>query len=469
MYIQKLLIAIAPKPFLRLLKRISINAKRIKYSVIKRPPSQGETTKAKTRREKEHFFERFCQGRGLDIGYGGDLLAPNCCGFDIEDGDAQHLAPLKDETFNFVYSSHTLEHLSNPKLALHNWWRVLKPGGHLILYLPERNLYEKKKTLPSRWNTSHKHFFLLDRDESPDTIGVIPLIKKACPNHKVIYAKVCRDGHTITESLIHSDGEYSIEVVVQKLSSEAIIAKGTEGNKFYDHYSQDKSTKFGKWLNTCLANQIFKFAQIEEEASVLEIGPGRGGFSDICLSKGVDYWAIEPNEKMANHLEKKGVKVLRNIVPPVPEFGRNFDVVVMIAVMEHMDTMTKALELGRDIHKLLNLGGRFVICSPDYINWRHRFFYSDFSHNYVTTSKRLRGLLISAGFEKIEAKYQSGPFTGIMCLLASAMVSWLPFGYLDAIFPEKRWFHKLYKLQTTFLRGVLILGEKHSQLKERVT
>lgn len=253
------------------------------------------------------------------------------------------------------------------------------------------------------------------------------------------------------------------------MSSEAIMTKTTEGNKFYAHYCQNNSTKFGKWLKTCLASQVFKFAQIEEKASVLEIGPGRGEFSDICLRRGIDYWAIEPNQKMADSLEQKGIKVLRNIVPPMPETGRSFDIVVMSHVMEHMDTMTTALQLTGAIYELLNQGGRFVICAPDYINWRNHFFHSDFSHNYITTLKRLHGLLISAGFKDIKWDYQSGPIKGRMSFVISAIASRLPFGCLEMIFPKNKLLHKLYKLQTTFLRGVLILGEKNSRLKERVT
>ncbi len=53
----------------------------------------------------------------------------------------------------------------DPKVALKNWWRVLKPGGYLIIYLPHRDLYEKKKNLPSRFNTNHTHFFLIDEED----------------------------------------------------------------------------------------------------------------------------------------------------------------------------------------------------------------------------------------------------------------------------------------------------------------
>jgi SAM-dependent methyltransferase len=99
-----------------------------------------------------------------------------------------------------------------------NWWRVLKPGGHLILYVPERDLYEKRVHLPSRFNPDHKRFFLLDRDDPPDTVGLIPLIESVLPIREIVYAKVCREGHTVNDPKRPSDGEYSIEVVLRKVS-----------------------------------------------------------------------------------------------------------------------------------------------------------------------------------------------------------------------------------------------------------
>ncbi len=181
-----------------------------------RPRKQLESTKAKKRRLRENFFDLYCQGRGLDIGYGGDLLAPNCTGWDIEHGDAQALRGLKDASFDFVYSSHTLEHMVDPVEAIRSWWRVLKPGGYLLLYIPHRDLYEKKEFLPSRWNGDHKHFFLLDREQLPDTKDIRKLVHRALPDGVIIYAKECAEGHTITDPDIHSDGEYSIEIVIQK-------------------------------------------------------------------------------------------------------------------------------------------------------------------------------------------------------------------------------------------------------------
>lgn len=207
--IKRILIAITPKP-------IYLIARPFYFRFFGHSHNPAETTKAKQRRLREGFFEQYCKGYGIDIGYGGDPVVSNCQGWDIEHGDAQYLKGVKDNAFDFVYSSHTLEHVADPVVALRNWWRILKSNGYLILYIPHRDLYEKKKTLPSMWNPNHKRFFLLDKDDMPDTLGIVPLIKKTLSHFEITYAKECNEGHTITDPSIHSDGEYSIEVVVFK-------------------------------------------------------------------------------------------------------------------------------------------------------------------------------------------------------------------------------------------------------------
>ena len=219
MSLRILLKVITPKPIWDIGRKIKQKILKRRYLKGKRPYVAGETTKARSRRVKENFFEKYCEGIGLDIGYGGDLICPNAVGWDWEHGDAQYLKELKDEQFDFLYSSHTLEHLQNPAAALINWFRVLKPGGFLILYIPHRDLYEKKTTLPSRFNPNHTAFFLIERDEPPDTIGIVPLIQRTLSNFEIVYAKQCDEGHTITDPMIHSDGEFSIEVVIRKCMS----------------------------------------------------------------------------------------------------------------------------------------------------------------------------------------------------------------------------------------------------------
>jgi SAM-dependent methyltransferase len=92
---------------------------------------------------------RFCVGKGLEIGPGKN---PQCdrantvyldCFVDNKDAtpsadliaDAARI-PIEDNSFDFVMSSHMLEHHQDTLRVLHEWKRLLKPGGVLFLILP---------------------------------------------------------------------------------------------------------------------------------------------------------------------------------------------------------------------------------------------------------------------------------------------------------------------------------------------
>lgn len=187
----------------------------------------AETRKAHARRKHEKFYAAYCQGQGIDIGVGridtvdGEDALPieGIHTWDKDNGDATLMEGVTDGFYDFVYASHVLEHIANATLAIKNWWRILKPGGYLILYVPHRDLYEKRRVLPSRWNADHKFFLLPEHDELPLTLGLRPLIQGALAMDasEVIYVKTCDEGHTITDPELHSNGEYSIEMVVRKL------------------------------------------------------------------------------------------------------------------------------------------------------------------------------------------------------------------------------------------------------------
>jgi SAM-dependent methyltransferase len=48
------------------------------------------------------------------------------------------LAEISDESYDFILSSHMLEHSANPLRALQAWRRVLKPTGSIVLLLPNK-------------------------------------------------------------------------------------------------------------------------------------------------------------------------------------------------------------------------------------------------------------------------------------------------------------------------------------------
>lgn len=178
----------------------------------------GETAKAHERREKEFFFEKYCKGDGLDIGCGNDPIVSGCSGWDLINGDAQYLNGIKDEEFDYVYSSHCLEHMRDVRCSIQNWFRIVKTGGFLVLYIPHRDLYEKRTNLPSYFNPDHKHMFLLGKKEAPDTLDIIEEIREALAGkeYAIEYAKTCKDGYVRNADEIQAQGEYSIECVIKK-------------------------------------------------------------------------------------------------------------------------------------------------------------------------------------------------------------------------------------------------------------
>jgi hypothetical protein len=127
-----------------------------------------------------------------------------------------------------------------------------------------------------------------------------------------------------------------------------------------------------------------------------------------------------------------------------------------------MDSMNMALQLAREVLASLNSGGRFVVYVPDYANFRYHFFHGDFSHSYVTSWPRIEGLLTSAGFESTKGSYLAGPVGWPLCFPLSGLAARLPFGLLDMFLPNRKWVHKLYKLQLSLLRRVLMIGRKAS-------
>jgi SAM-dependent methyltransferase len=52
--------------------------------------------------------------------------------------DATDLAAVSNAHYDFVLASHVLEHIANPIAALREWGRVLKPGGLLVVIVPDR-------------------------------------------------------------------------------------------------------------------------------------------------------------------------------------------------------------------------------------------------------------------------------------------------------------------------------------------
>lgn len=173
----------------------------------------AETIKAAARRLRERWFSRFLVGNGVDIGCGEDPVTPECARWDAALGNDAH--DLTGE-YDWIYSSHCLEHLERPEDALRSWWFCLRPGGIMVVCVPHRDLYEKRLDLPSRWNGDHKHFWLPVSSDRPGTRGLWDTVRAAIPDAYLLRLSVEDTGWDPVPEEEHSHGEYQIEVIVRK-------------------------------------------------------------------------------------------------------------------------------------------------------------------------------------------------------------------------------------------------------------
>jgi SAM-dependent methyltransferase len=72
--------------------------------------------------------------------------------------DAVHLADIPTESYDFLFSSHSLEHIANPLKAVGEWLRVVKNRGYVVIIVPEKSIcfdhkrsYSKFATLLSQY------------------------------------------------------------------------------------------------------------------------------------------------------------------------------------------------------------------------------------------------------------------------------------------------------------------------------
>jgi ADP-heptose:LPS heptosyltransferase/predicted SAM-dependent methyltransferase len=122
----------------------------------------------------------YLRGRGLDVGAGDFKVLPHAIsvdnfnhaqfGFQMRPdirAEADDLSVFGDQSMDFVYSSHTLEHVVDTAKALREWHRVTKMGGYIVLYLPHKDYYPNIGVNGS--NPDHKHDFLPE-----EVIGMMP-------------------------------------------------------------------------------------------------------------------------------------------------------------------------------------------------------------------------------------------------------------------------------------------------------
>ena len=183
----------------------------------------AETLRSHARRLREGFYDRYLSGDAvLDIGYRGGKadavpVTDRAIGVELDypGYDGVHL-PFADLSQDAVFASHCLEHITDWKTILADWFRVLKIGGYLVIAVPHQQLYERKADLPSRFNGNHQRFYmpsvLITEIETALPVGAWRL-RSLRDNDEGF-------GYGVPPEL-HAKGCYEIELVVEKIRAPA--------------------------------------------------------------------------------------------------------------------------------------------------------------------------------------------------------------------------------------------------------
>jgi SAM-dependent methyltransferase len=199
---------------------------------------------------------------------------------------------------------------------------------------------------------------------------------------------------------------------------------------FYKSFSEKKLTTYGSGRRGKIERHRLALLQRYRQApgDMFEIGPGHGSLAEQAVEAGWNYTAVEASPILIDVLRKKGLKVIEAWTPPMPMADGSADVVYADQVLEHMSGIDAARQFTAEALRSLRPGGIFFVVVPDYLKERTFFWDVDYTHNFVTTERRVKQLFNDTGFDILHIERGIGVATGVArdALAALALVVNIP-------------------------------------------
>ena len=200
--------------------------------------------------------------------------------------------------------------------------------------------------------------------------------------------------------------------------------------RFYRAFSEKRLTRFGTHRRSRVEQSRLALVMqyVDGPSRMLEIGPGQGTLAALAVSAGWQYSAIEPSAILAEQLRKQGYDVQQAWTPPIDADSASVDVVYADQVLEHMSGIDAARAFVAESFRVVRPRGVLFVVVPDYLKERGFFWDVDYTHNFVTTERRVRQLLYDGGFEIEKVVRSIGAATGLRrdLLAAGALLVNIP-------------------------------------------
>lgn len=147
---------------------------------------------------------------------------------------------------------------------------------------------------------------------------------------------------------------------------------------------------------------VLKFIPQKENIKILEIGSGHGSFAKECKKRSnIQYFGIEPEEKLYHQLKEQGFEIKQCFVPPIPFDKESFDVVAHFHVLEHLENSQKAFEFISDCARVIKKDGILIFRCPNALKWGLDFWDVDYTHSFFTSPTRIKQLIYDCDLELI--------------------------------------------------------------------
>jgi SAM-dependent methyltransferase len=184
---------------------------------------------------------------------------------------------------------------------------------------------------------------------------------------------------------------------------------------FYKTFSEKQLTTFGAGRRARIERHRLELLQrfAAPPGVMFEIGPGHGTLGELAVAAGWQYTAVETSPFLIDALRKKGLNVIEAWTPPFPTADGSADVIYADQILEHMRGIDDARQFTAEALRTLKPGGHLFVVVPNYLKELGFFWDVDYTHNFVTTPRRIRQLLYDGGFEILHMERAIGITTGI--------------------------------------------------------
>jgi SAM-dependent methyltransferase len=235
-----------------------------------------------------------------------------------------------------------------------------------------------------------------------------------------------------------------------------------ERPNFYKSFSEKKLTRYGSSRRGKIEQHRLSLLHRYKPApgEMFEIGPGRGTLAEQAVEAGWHYTAIEASPILVDVLRKKGLTVIESWTPPIPVADESADVVYADQVLEHMSGIDAARHFTADAYRALRPGGVFFVVVPDYLKERTFFWDVDYTHNFVTTERRVKQLFNDNSFDILHIERSIGVATGFArdALAAGALLANVP--GLDALSRHTGTEELLFRIRKNLFETLTFVARK---------